>query len=133
LVPVKEQKRIDKVLEYLFEKYPAPALPVAEPLPDRSAERHAEMIESIVGVKTAIVESTATENERRNRDDSKQTGRHSQMIERIDGVRTLYILGLTPTAADKIKRPLLTETNTTDKFRRSVSVEEREGSLKIYV
>jgi hypothetical protein len=91
-VPAKEQKRIDKVFEYLFAKYPAPAPHTAEPLPDMSAERHAEMIESIVGVKTAIVESAATENERRNREGSqwreKETERHSQVIGRIDEVKT---------------------------------------------
>jgi hypothetical protein len=59
-VPAKEQKRIDKVFKYLLAKYPAPALPAVEPLSDMSAERHAEMIESLAGVKTAIVESAAT-------------------------------------------------------------------------
>jgi hypothetical protein len=91
-VPAREQKRIDKVFEYLSARYPAPALPTSEPLLDRSAERHAEMIETISGVKTAIVESAATENERRSREDSqrreKETERHSQVIGRIDEVKT---------------------------------------------
>lgn len=92
-VSAKEQKRIDNTFEYLFKKYPAPAPPAAESAPDPSAERHAQMIETITEAKTAIVESVASGNERRSREDAEQrekaTKRHTQVMGGIAEVKTV--------------------------------------------
>ncbi len=80
-VPVKEQKRIDNTFDYLFKKYPAPAPPVEESAPDPAAERHTQMIETITEAKTAIVESVATSNNRREE-------RHAQVVGGIAEVKT---------------------------------------------
>lgn len=81
-VSEKEQKRIDRVFEYLFAKYPTSA---GEPLPDPVAERHSQMIDSIAGVKAAIEESSATDTERR----EQETERHKQVIGGIAEVKTV--------------------------------------------
>ena len=87
-VPVKEQKRIDNTFEYLFAKYPAPAQSAAEsePTPDPAAERHSQMIETITEAKTAIVESVATGNDRKSREDAEW---HAQVVGGIAEVKTV--------------------------------------------
>ena len=85
-VPAREQKRIDNTFEYLFAKYPAPAPPDEEPAPDPAAERHTQIIETISEAKTAIVESVATGNDRKSREDAEQ---HSQVVGGIAAVKTV--------------------------------------------
>ncbi len=73
-------------IEYLFAKYPVPAPPAEEPAPDPAAERHTQIIETISEAKTAIVESVATGNDRKSREDAEQ---HSQVVGGIAAVKTV--------------------------------------------
>lgn len=89
-VPAKEQKRIDKTFEYLFAKYPAPAVPVEEALPDPAAVRHAQIIETITEVKT-VMAGVADDFDRKGREDAQlweqKEERHSQMLANIAEVK----------------------------------------------
>jgi hypothetical protein len=78
-VPVKEQKRIDNMFDYLFKKYPVPAPPVEESALDSAAERHLQIMGGITEVKT-VMDSVVEYTNRKDREDAERQQKEADAL-----------------------------------------------------